>query len=95
MAKIATVKQTEQWLKEVNGGYDILFKAMTVVAADNKPGTLLIVGGEPVGIVAQALTDTTARVMVRGNPSMVMLDVNPSDANIAKLSAKGIVVIAK
>ena len=43
MAKIQTVKQPEQWLVEVNGGYDICFKEVQL-AANAVDGEVIAVG---------------------------------------------------
>ena len=90
MAIVATVKQTEQWLKEVNGGYDILFAPLTVPAG-TLPGTIVTVGKQTV-IVAQ-VTGTVARCMVRGNPSLVDLPMTAAQATA--LEAVGIVNISQ
>ena len=94
MAKIATVKQTEQWLKEVNGGYDILFAPLTVPAG-TIPGTIRTVVEDDIEqtfIVAQ-VTGTVARCMVRGNPSLVDLPMSAAQADA--LEAVGIVNISQ
>jgi len=66
MPVIATVKAPEQWIMEVNGGYDVCFAEVTL-AADAVDGE--IVDG---GIVsAGGSTGEIVRVMVRGNPSIV------------------------
>ena len=94
MAIVATVKQTEQWLKEVNGGYDILFAPLTVPAG-TLPGTVVTVGeegAEQTVIVAQ-VNGTVARCMVRGNPSLVDLPMTAAQATA--LEAVGIVNISQ
>lgn len=69
MAIIATIKQPEQWIMEVNGGYDICFAEVTL-AADAVDGEVITA---PVnGIVSKGgVTGDIVRVMVRGNPSKV------------------------
>jgi hypothetical protein len=69
MPIIATVKQPEQWVLEVNGGYDILFTEVTL-AADAVDGEVITA---PVnGIVSKGgKTGDLVRVMVRGNPTKV------------------------
>lgn len=90
MAIVATVKHTEQWLKEVNGGYDVLFAPLTVPAG-TLPDTIVTVGEQTV-IVAQ-VNGTAARCMVRGNPSLV--DLPMTEAQATALSAVGIVNISQ
>lgn len=69
MPILETVKQPEQWIVEVNGGYDILFAEVTATAN--------VVDGQVItapvdGIVSGgALLGERVRVMVRGNPSKV------------------------
>lgn len=69
MAILETVKQPEQWLVEVNGGYDICFTEVTL-AADAVDGEVITA---PVnGIVSVGgKSGEIVRVMVRGNPSKV------------------------
>jgi len=69
MPIIATVKQPEQWVLEVNGGYDILFTEVTL-AGDAVDGEVITA---PVnGIVSKGgKTGDLVRVMVRGNPTKV------------------------
>lgn len=67
-----TVKAPEQWILEVNGGYDILFAEHTLVAA-SVDGQVLVNAVESIdGICSKggAIGDKV-RVMVRGNPSKV------------------------
>ena len=72
MPIIATVKNPEQWIQEVNGGYDILFTEAQL-AADAVDGEVITT---PVnGIVSKGgSTGDIVRVMVRGNPSTVVSD---------------------
>ena len=69
MPVIFTVKQPEQWIVEVNGGYDICFTEVEL-AADAVDGE--IIAAPVVGIVSKGgETGEMVRVMVRGNPSKV------------------------
>lgn len=69
MPILETVKQPEQWVIEVNGGYDILFDEVTL-GADAVDGEVIIAPVD--GIVSGGgLTGERVRVMVRGNPSKV------------------------
>ena len=69
---LATVKQPEQWIVEVNGGYDICFAEHTLVAAsvDGQVLTNAVEGIDGILSGAGAIGDKV-RVMVRGNPSKV------------------------
>lgn len=69
---LATVKQPEQWIVEVNGGYDICFAEHTLVAAsvDGQVLTTAVEGIDGILSGAGAIGDKV-RVMVRGNPSKV------------------------
>lgn len=66
---LETVKQPEQWIVEVNGGYDICFTEVTLAAAAvdgqviTTPVNGIVSGGGALG--------AKVRVMVRGNPSKV------------------------
>ena len=69
MAILETVKQPEQWLVEVNGGYDICFTEVTL-AADAVDGEVITAPVD--GIVSKGgKSGEIVRVMVRGNPSKV------------------------
>lgn len=69
MAIIETVKNPEQWIVEVNGGYGICFQEVTL-AADAVDGE--VIAAPVAGIVsAGGSTGDMVRVMVRGNPSKV------------------------
>lgn len=89
MAILETVKAPEQWLVEVNGGYDILFTEATLAdaAVDGEviqsPVNGIVSGGGEAGDIV--------RVMVRGNPSKVDGDkiVNSSGSTLPS----GIVVL--
>lgn len=76
MSKIGTVKAPEQWIVEVNGGYDALFDIYPLpVALQDDPdalGTVHTVGGKIVGIIA-SVHGKEARIMARGNPTLVNL----------------------
>ena len=69
MPKLETVKAPEQWILEVNGGYDILFAEVTLAATVvdgqviTSPVDGIVVGG--------GVSGDKVRVMVRGNPSKV------------------------
>lgn len=67
-----TVKAPEQWVVEVNGGYDIMFAEHTLVAAsvDGQVLTNAVEGIDGILSGAGAIGDKV-RVMVRGNPSKV------------------------
>lgn len=69
MAILETVKNPEQWIVEVNGGYDICFQEVTLAAAavDGE-----VISAPVAGIVsAGGSTGDIVRVMVRGNPTKV------------------------
>lgn len=72
MAILETVKQPEQWLVEVNGGYDICFVEHTLVAAkvDGEVATAAVEGIDGIVSAGGEIGDIV-RVMVRGNPSKV------------------------
>lgn len=72
MAILETVKQPEQWLVEVNGGYDILFVEHELVAkaVDGQVITTAVEGIDGIVSKGGAIGDIV-RVMVRGNPSKV------------------------
>lgn len=69
MPVITTIKQPEQWILEVNGGYDICFEEVTLEASASDGQVITT----PVnGIVSKGgITGDIVRVMVRGNPSKV------------------------
>lgn len=72
MAILETVKAPEQFIVEVNGGYDILFEAHTLVAAsvDGQVLTNAVEGIDGICVGGGEIGDRV-RVMVRGNPSKV------------------------
>ena len=78
MSLIQSVTAPEQWLIEVNGGYDVCFQMVTVSAlvAPVVTGQVIAVAGVAgvsFGIVDKAypVGTTKLRAMVRGNPSIV------------------------
>lgn len=93
MAKIQTVKQPEQWLVEVNGGYDICFKEVQL-AANAVDGQVIAVGTGKGIVSAGGVTGAFVRVMVRGNPSLVdKSQLTGADAAaVTALAAVGIIV---
>lgn len=93
MAKIQTVKQPEQWLMEVNGGYDICFKEVQL-AADAVDGEVITVGTGKGIVSAGGASGAFVRVMVRGNPSLVDKSqlTGADDAAVTALAAVGIIV---
>lgn len=95
MPIIQTVKAPEQWLVEVNGGYDVCFAEFTLLAAA-ADGEVIANGATLKAIVSKggAIGDKV-RVMVRGNPSIVsqsQLSGTVDAAVIAQLAAQGIIV---
>lgn len=90
MAKIKTVAQTEQWLKEVNGGYDVCFEEVTV-DANAVEGKVWADANGNVCIIAQVRSATSARAMVRGNPSIVG-DVGATALQEGLLAKAGILI---
>lgn len=102
MSLIQSVTAPEQWLLEVNGGYDVCFQMVTVsaLAAPVVTGQVLAVTG--VAGVSYGIADkaypvgaTKLRVMVRGNPSIVCakgLTGYVKATHEASLAANGIVV---
>lgn len=93
MAKIQTVKQPEQWLVEVNGGYDICF-AEVKLTANAVDGQVIAVGTGKGIVSAGGVTGAFVRVMVRGNPSLVdKSQLTGADAAaVTALAAVGIIV---
>lgn len=73
MPVIATVKRPEEWIMEINGGYDICFTEhkLTVAATDGK---VLVKATDGIdGIMSgDGAVGDVVRVMVRGNPSKVI-----------------------
>lgn len=106
MSVVATVKQQEAFLMNVNGDYNVPFDEVTcTVAAALPAGTVLktlaavAVAADTavVGILAQDKPAGTApvRLMTRGNPTTVNAKaLSVSSATIvAALAAKSIVVV--
>lgn len=93
MAKIQTVKAPEQWLVEVNGGYDICFAEVTLTAAA-VDGEVIAVGTGKGIVSAGGAINAKVRVMVRGNPSIVSKSqlTGADAAAITALAAQGILV---
>ena len=93
MAKIQTVKQPEQWLVEVNGGYDICFKEVQL-AADAVDGQVITVDTGKGVVSAGGASGAFVRVMVRGNPSIVdKAQLTGADADaITALASVGVIV---
>lgn len=78
MSLIQSVTAPEQWILEVNGGYDVCFQMVTVSALEAPVVTGQViavtgVAGVSYGIVDKAypVGTTKLRAMVRGNPSIV------------------------
>ena len=104
MSLIQSVTAPEQWLIEVNGGYDVLFQMVTVSAlvAPVVSGQVIAVAGvagASFGIVDKAypVGTTKLRVMVRGNPAIVSakgLTGYVKATHEASLADNGIVVVA-
>lgn len=73
--KIQTVKPSQQWLKLINGDYDVCFAPLTVTAltADLESGNVLKAVSGEVGVLAQDAKkgETVVRCMIRGNPSAI------------------------
>lgn len=77
MAILETVKNPEQWIVEMNGGYGICFDEVTL-AADAVDGE--VIAAPVAGIVsAGGVTGDVVRVMVRGNPSKVRASMLTGD----------------
>ena len=105
MSLIQSVTAPEQWLIEVNGGYDVCFQMVTVsaLAAPVVTGQVIAVAGVAgvsFGIVDKAypVGTTKLRVMVRGNPSIVNAKaLNFKALNLATtttaLANQGIIVV--
>lgn len=89
MPKIQTVKAPEQWILEVNGGYDILFSEITL-GADAVDGE--VISSPVAGIVSKGgLSGEMVRVMTRGNPSKV--DASQLTGSTAGLAALDILAV--
>lgn len=104
MATLATIKQPEDFIVQMNGDYDICFDTVAVtVAGALVAGTVLKTAAAAavaadtavLGILAEDKPAGAARVrvMVRGNPSMIdsgKLSVSSATVQAA-LEAKGLV----
>lgn len=89
MAIVQTVKPAEQWLLEVNGGYDILF-AEVELAADAVDGE--VIAAPVAGIVSKGgVSGEYVRVMVRGNPTKV--DASQLTGDASTLAALDILAV--
>lgn len=106
MSIIATIKAPEQFLVEVNGGYDIMFEEVEVtVAGALASGTVLAdaataatgIETEVLGILADDKPAGSAwvRVMTKGNPSKVRAaSLSQSTATVvAALADKDILAV--
>ena len=104
MATLATIKQPEDFIVQMNGDYDICFDTIVVTVATALPaGTVLKTAAAAavaadtavIGILAEdkPAGASRCRVMVRGNPSMIdsgKLSVSSATVQAA-LEAKGLV----
>ena len=105
MANIATIKQPEDFIVQMNGDYNICFDNVVVTYAAALPaGTVLKDAGRVavaadtsvIGILAEnkpAGASTPCRVMTRGNPTLIDgAKLSVSSATVqAALEAKGLV----
>ena len=104
MSLITTIKAPEQFIRQVNGDYNVLFDNVTVSVADALPAGTVLKNGATVAVAADVgvlgilAEDKPAgaqrvRVMTRGNPSLVdaaQLSVASATVKDA-LEVKGIV----
>lgn len=104
MATLATIKQPEDFIVQMNGDYDICFDTIVVTVATALPaGTVLKTAAAAavaadtavIGILAEdkPAGANRCRVMVRGNPSVIdggKLSVSSATVQAA-LEAKGLV----
>lgn len=104
MSLITTIKAPEQFIRQVNGDYNVLFDEVTVTVADALPAGTVLKNGATVAVAADTgvlgiLAENKAagthrvRVMTRGNPSLVdnaQLSVASASVKDA-LEVKGIV----
>ena len=104
MSLITTIKAPEQFIRQVNGDYNVLFDTVTVTVADALPAGTVLKNGATVAVAADTgvlgilAEDKPAgtqrvRVMTRGNPSLVdntQLSVASASVKDA-LEVKGIV----
>ena len=104
MSLITTIKAPEQFIRQVNGDYNVLFDTVTVTVADALPAGTVLKNGATVAVAAdtgvlgilaedKAAGTQRVRVMTRGNPTLVdnaQLSVASATVKDA-LEAKGIV----
>lgn len=104
MSLITTIKAPEQFIRQVNGDYNVLFDTVTVTVATALPAGTVLKNGATVAVAADTAVlgilaeDKPAgtqrvRVMTRGNPSLVdntQLSVASASVKDA-LEVKGIV----
>lgn len=104
MSLITTIKAPEQFIRQVNGDYNVLFDTVTVTVADALPAGTVLKNGANVAVAAdtgvlgilaedKAAGTQRVRVMTRGNPSLVdnaQLSVASATVKDA-LEVKGIV----
>lgn len=104
MSLITTIKAPEQFIRQVNGDYNVLFDTVTVTVAGALPAGTVLKNGATVAVAAdtgvlgilaedKAAGTQRVRVMTRGNPSLVdnaQLSVASATVKDA-LEVKGIV----
>ena len=104
MATLATIKQPEDFIVQMNGDYDICFDTVAVTVAGALPaGTVLKAPGTAAipadtGVIGILAEDKPAgagrcRVMVRGNPTLIdSTKLSVTSATIqSALEAKGLI----
>ena len=104
MSLITTIKAPEQFIRQVNGDYNVLFDTGTVTVAGALPAGTVLKNGATLAVAAdtavlgilaedKAAGTQRVRVMTRGNPSLVdaaQLSVASATVKDA-LEVKGIV----
>ena len=104
MSLITTIKAPEQFIRQVNGDYNVLFDTVTVTVVDALPAGTVLKNGATVAVAAdtgvlgilaedKAAGAQRVRVMTRGNPTLVdnaQLSVASASVKDA-LEVKGIV----
>ena len=104
MSLITTIKAPEQFIRQVNGDYNVLFDTVTVTVDAALPAGTVLKNGATVAVAAdvgvlgilaedKAAGTQRVRVMTRGNPSLVdaaQLSVASATVKDA-LEVKGIV----
>ena len=104
MSLITTIKAPEQFIRQVNGDYNVLFDTVTVTVAGALPAGTVLKNGATVAVAAdtavlgilaedKAAGTQRVRVMTRGNPTLVdnaQLSVASASVKDA-LEVKGIV----